>query len=285
MGVLRNVRSLFQRQKCRIKSIVSSSPGKRQFTKYRAHLKRYYKVRAPQGNVNVKTERLLDRDEDEKLENESSTVTCSVISDEKSTKKFSDKNNVVINETRLLRVCSMKVWAKTRKNVQWTNHFFEACKRGYVKEVQLLLKKATKKDYSINFGRAMKLVAENRSTKVCKFLLDEIIRRDPDNVIYQFPEALTIAAKHGYHEIVRELIKVTDATYCSSKALCQAAEQGHVKCVELLMPHSNVNVNESEALRVAAYGGHVEVVDCLLRVSKKNARIALTLYVMPVWSG
>src|SRR5262249_25146861 len=89
------------------------------------------------------------------------------------------------------------------------------------------------------------------------------------------PTAIHIAAKHGYDELIRRLLKYkpdltlrTGVEVRNQQALSLAAREGHVKTVELLLaagaPIDNGEFGEMP-LHLAARQGHLGVIDVLLK--------------------
>ena len=89
--------------------------------------------------------------------------------------------------------------------------------------------------------------------------------------------ALRWAAMNGHTDIVKLLIPVFDPKSYDSIALRHAAENGHTEIVKLLIPVSNPKACYSEALRNAAQSGHTEIVKLLIPVSDPKACNSIAL--------
>lgn len=104
---------------------------------------------------------------------------------------------------------------------------------------------------------ALDWATEAASEPCQRLLIEAIAPRDP-------PRALVLSARHGFADLVEELMVSTDPRISGSEALYEAALHGRAACVSLLIPASNPLDYASCALRFAADNGHEDCVSLLL---------------------
>lgn len=133
---------------------------------------------------------------------------------------------------------------------------------GYLDIIQLLVSKGADLNPEIEYehGNAVGVAAFYGNLEVVKYLLENGGRYDVGDEDDEYP--LSIAAREGYPEIVRLILKYDKRPESHDQALTSAVETDNVECVRVLIERCPV-LQRTEPFRIAARNGSTDVLNVL----------------------
>jgi ankyrin repeat protein len=133
-------------------------------------------------------------------------------------------------------------------------NLIEACSRGDVTEVKLLLENGA--DVHADVDRALRTAVISNKSEVVKLLLEK-----GADVHAADSYAIRTACYYGYLEITKLLVEHGADVHSNDFCLKQACYFGHLEMVKLLVAHGSSI--EHESINIAKERGHFEVVTYL----------------------
>lgn len=133
---------------------------------------------------------------------------------------------------------------------------------GYLDILQLLVSKGAdlNPDMKYEHGNAVGVAAFYGNLEVVKYLLENGCRYDVGDEDDEYP--LSLAAREGYPDIVRLILKYDKRPESHDQALTSAVETDNVECVRVLIERCPV-LQRTEPFRIAARNGSTDVLNVL----------------------